>query len=111
MKLPEFVGYLLDPAKLADFYRALGLFPELVDAYGVAIYMVGSTIELDADIHLLSYRETQGRTEIQLEGTACVYVLDVDLASDLLRDSEAAVVTKLDQANRIIHHALYDYRA
>lgn len=97
--------------KLASFYHELGLFPELVDEYGVAIYMVGSTIELDADIRLLSYRETQGRIEIQLAGTEHVYVLDVDIASDLIRDSEAGVVTKLDQANRIIHHALYDYRA
>ena len=111
MKLLEFVDYLLSPAKLAGFYRDLGLFPELVDEYGVAIYMVGSTIDLDADIRLLSYRETRGRTEIHLDGNAYVYVVDVDLASDLIKDSKADVVTKLDQANRIIYHALYDYRA
>jgi hypothetical protein len=108
MKLLEFVDYLVDPDKLANFYRELGLFPELVDEYGVAIYMVGSTIKLDADIRLLSFRETKGRIEIQLDGVAYVYVLEVDLAQDLLSDSEVGVVTKLDQANRIIHYALYD---
>ena len=108
MKLLEFVDYLLDPDKLADFYRELGLFPELVDEYGVAMYMVGKTIELEADIRLLSFRETKGRIEIQLDGLEYVYVLEVDLAHDLLSDSEVGVVTKLDQAKRIIHYALYD---
>lgn len=108
MKLLEFVDYLVDPDKLANLYRELGLFPELVDEYGVAIYMVGSTIELDADIHLLSFRETKGRTEIQLDGIDYVYVLEVDLAQELLSDSEIGVVTKLDQAKQIVHYALYD---
>lgn len=108
MKLLEFVDYLLDPDKLAGFYRELGLFPELVDEYGVDIYMVGATIELDADIRLLSFRETRGRTEVKLDGVDYLYVLEVELARDLLSDSEAGIVTRLDQANRIIHYALYD---
>jgi hypothetical protein len=108
MKLLELVDYLVEPDKLAKLYRELGLFPELVDEYGVAIYMVGSTIELDADIRLLSFRETKGRTEIKLDGLAYVYVLEVDLAQDLLADCEVRVVTKLEQANRLLHYALYD---
>jgi hypothetical protein len=108
MKLLEFVDYLLDPAKLAGFYREQGFSSKAVEEGGITIYMVGSTIKLDADIRLLTIEETEGRTKMQLDGIDYCYVLEVDLASDLIRDSEAGVVTKLDQANRIIHYALYD---
>ncbi|MDO7884341.1 hypothetical protein [Hymenobacter cheonanensis] len=70
--------------------------------------MVGSTIEINANIRLLSFRETHGRTEVQLDGIAYTYVLEVELASDLVTTQEAGVVTKLDKANRLIHYALYD---
>jgi hypothetical protein len=46
--------------------------------------------------------------ELQLEGIDYSYVLEVNLASDFLRDAEADLVTKLDHANRIIQYALYD---
>jgi hypothetical protein len=108
MNLLEFVDYLLDHAKLADLYRRQGLNPAMVEENEVAIYMVGSTITLDAEIRLLTSQQTQDRIEVQLDGIAYVYVLEVDLAIDLLTPAEAGVVTKLDQANRIVHYALYD---
>jgi hypothetical protein len=108
MKLLEFVDYLLDPGKLAGFYRQQGMHPEAVAVGGVTIYMVGTTIDLNADLCLLTLEETGGRTAVRLGGIDYVYVLEVDLAIDLLSDSEAGVVSKLDQANRIIHYALYD---
>jgi hypothetical protein len=69
---------------------------------------VGSTITLDAEIRLLTSQQTQDRIEVQLDGIAYVYVLEVDLAIDLLTTAEAGVVTKLDQANRIVEYAIYD---
>jgi hypothetical protein len=107
MKLLEFVDYLLDPAKLADFYHQQGFGPEVVE-HRLTIYMVGSTIMLDADIRLLTFEETEGFIEVQLNGVDYVYVLEVDLAIDLLMASEPGVVTKLDQANRIVEYAIYD---
>ncbi|TDN38690.1 hypothetical protein E4631_22020 [Hymenobacter sp. UV11] len=107
MNLLDFVDYLLDPVKLADFYRQQGFSPAAVEE-GLTIYLVGSTITLDADIRLLSFEETEGRINIQLAGVNYVYVLEVDLAIDLLRASEPGVVTKLEQANRIVEYAIYD---
>jgi hypothetical protein len=107
MKLLEFVDYLVDPAKLADFYRQQGFDPGTME-HGLTIYMVGSTITVDADIRLLTFEETEGFIEVQLAGVDYVYVLEVDLAIDLLLASEPGVVTKLDQANRILHYAIYD---
>jgi hypothetical protein len=107
MKLLDFVDYLLDPAKLAEFYRHQGFGPEALE-HGLTIYMVGATIMLDADIRLLTFEETQGRIAVQLDGIDYVYVLEVDLAIDLLVASEPGVVTKLDQANRIVQYAIYD---
>jgi hypothetical protein len=107
MKLLEFVDHLLDPAKLAQFYRQQGFGPEAVEER-LTIYMVGSTITVDADIRLLTFEETQGLISVQLDGIDYVYVLEVDLAIDLLLASEPGVVTKLDQANRIVEYAIYD---
>lgn len=107
MKLLDFVDYLLDPVKLAAFYRQQGFGPAAVQE-GLTIYMVGATITLAADIRLLSFEETEGRIDLQLDGVAYVYVLEVDLAIDLLRASEPGVVTKLEQANRIVEYAIYD---
>ena len=107
MNLLDFVDYLLDPVKLAGFYRQQGFGPEAVQE-GLTIYMVGSTITLAAAIRLLSFEETEGRIDIQLDGVAYVYVLEVDLAIDLLRASEPGVVIKLNQANRIVEYAIYD---
>jgi hypothetical protein len=108
MNLLDFVDYLLDPAKLADLYHRQGLSPAAIEENEVAIYMVGSTITLDAEIRLLTSQQTQDRIEVQLDGIAYVYVLEVDLAIDLLTTAEAGVVTKLDQANRIVEYAIYD---
>jgi len=107
MNLLDFVDYLLDSVKLAAFYRQQGFGPEAVEE-GLTIYMVGSTITLAADIRLLTFEETEGRSKIQLNGIDYVYVLEVDLAIDLLRAAEPGVVTKLDQANRIVEYAIYD---
>jgi len=107
MKLLDFVDYLLDPAKLEDFYRQQGFGPEALEQ-GLTIYMVGATITVDADIRLLSFEETQGRMVVQLDGIDYVYVLEVDLAIDLLLASEPGVVTKREQANRIVEYAIYD---
>jgi hypothetical protein len=107
MKLLDFVDYLLDPAKLEDFYRQQGFSPAARE-HGLTIYMVGATITLDANICLLTFEETQGRIEVQLDGVDYVYVLEVDLAIDLLLAAEPGVVTKLDQANRIVQYAIYD---
>lgn len=95
MNLLAFVDYLLDPVKLADFYRQLGFGPAAVEE-GITIYMFGSTITLAADIRLLTFEETEGRVDLQLDGVDYVYVLEVDLAIDLLRASEPGVVTKLE---------------
>jgi hypothetical protein len=83
----------VDSDKLASFYRELGLFPELVDEYGVASYMVGTTMELDAYIRLLSFQATRGQLEIQLDDIEYIYVLRVDLAQDLFSDFEVGIVT------------------
>ena len=107
MNLLDFVDYLLDPVNLADFYRQQGFGREAVEE-GLTIYMVGSTITLDADIRLLTFEETEGRINIQRDGVAYVYVLEVDVAIDLLRALEPGVVTKLDQANRLVEYAIYD---
>jgi hypothetical protein len=107
MKLLDFVDYLLDPAKLEDFYRQQGFSPDARE-HGLTIYMVGATIALDADIRLLTFEETQGLIAVQVDGVNYVYVLEVDLAIDLLLASEPGVVTKLDQANRIVEYAIYD---
>jgi hypothetical protein len=107
MKLPEFVDYLLDPDKLALFYRQQGFSPAAVEE-GVTIYMVGSIIKLDADIRLLTSEETGWRSKVRLDGVDYISVLEVDLAIDLITGFEAGVVTKLDKANRIVHYALYD---
>ncbi len=107
MKLLDFVDYLLDPVKLANFYRQQGFGPETVEE-GLTIYMVSSTITLDADIRLLSFEETEGLIDIQLDGVDYVYVLEVDLALDLLRAAEPGILTKLEQANRIVEYAIYD---
>lgn len=107
MKLLDFVDYLLDPAKLAAFYRQQGFDPEAVE-HGLTIYMVGSTITVDADIRLLTFDETEGLVQVQLDGVDYVYVLEVDLATDLLLASEPGVVTKFEQANRIVEYAIYD---
>jgi hypothetical protein len=108
MKLLDFVDYLLDPAKLADFYRQQGFDPEAVEEEGLTIYMVGSTITVDADIRLLTFEETEGLVEVHLDGVDYIYVLEVDLAIDLLLAPESGVVTKLDQANLIVQYAIYD---
>lgn len=108
MNLLEFVDYLLDPAKLADLYRRQGLNPAIIEENEVAIYLAGSTITLDAEIRLLTSQQTQDRIEVQLDGIAYIYVLEVDLAIDLLTAAEAGSVTKYDQANLIVHYALYD---
>lgn len=107
MNLLDFIDYLLDPPTLADFYRQQGFGSEAVEQ-GLTIYMVGTTITVDADIRLLSFEETQGRMVVQLDGIDYVYVLEVDLAIDLLLASEPGVVTKLEQANRIVEYAIYD---
>lgn len=107
MNLLAFIDYLLAPAKLADLYRQQGFGSEAVEQ-GLTIYMVGTTITVDADIRLLSFDETQGRTVVQLDGVDYIYVLEVDLAIDLLLASEPGVVTKLEQANRIVQYAIYD---
>jgi hypothetical protein len=107
MNLLDFVDYLLDPVKLADFYRQQGFGLEAVQE-GLTLYMVGSTITLDATIRLLTFEETEGRSKIQLNGIDYVYVLEVDVAIDLLRAAEPGVVTKREQANRIVEYALYD---
>jgi hypothetical protein len=107
MKLLDFVDYLLNPAKLADFYRQQGFDPEAIE-HGLTIYMVGATITLDADIRLLTFEETEGLIAVQLDGVGYVYMLEVNLAIDLLLAAEPGVVTKLEQANRIVEYALYD---
>ena len=107
MNLLAFIDYLLAPAKLADLYRQQGFGPEAVEQ-GLTIYIVGTTITVDADIRLLSFDETQGRTVVQLDGVDYIYVLEVDLAIDLLLTPEPGVVTKLEQANRIVQYAVYD---
>jgi hypothetical protein len=107
MKLLEFIDYLLDPAKLADFYHQQSFSPD-ARKHGLTIYIVGATITIDADIRLLTFEESEGLIEVQLDGVDYVYVLEVDLAIDLLMASEPGVVTKLEQANRIIHYAIYD---
>jgi hypothetical protein len=113
MKLLDFVDYLLDPAKLEDFYHQQGFGPTAVEE-GLTIYMVGSIvtvyadIRVDADIRLLTFEETKGLVEVHLDGVDYVYVLEVYLAIDLLLAPESGAVTKLDQANLIVQYALYD---
>jgi hypothetical protein len=107
MNLLDFVDYLLNPSKLAHYYRQQGFDPEALE-HGLTIYMVGSTITVDADIRLLTFEETQGLIAVQLDGVDYIYVLEVDVAIDLLLASEPGVVTKLEQANRIVEYAIYD---
>lgn len=107
MKLLDFVDYLLDAPKLAQFYRQQR-FGLAALAHGLASYRMGATITLDADIRLLTFEETPGRIAVQLDGIAYVDVLEVDLALDLLLAAEPGVVTKLAQANRTVEYALYD---
>jgi hypothetical protein len=107
MKLLDFVDYLLDAPKLSQFYRQQGFGSEALE-HGLTIYMVGATITIDADIRLLTFEETQGLIAVQLDGIDYIYVLEVDLAIDLLLASEPGVVTKLEQANRIVEYAIYD---
>ena len=58
MKLLDFVDYLPEAPKLAQFYRQQRFGPAAL-AHGLASYRMGATITLDVDIRLLTFEETR----------------------------------------------------
>jgi len=103
MNLIELVAQLADPVNLNDFCLRH-------DSSDLTIYME-AVLGLNSAVELFGREETGGMIAFEKNGVKYLYVLEVDLAIDLLASDlelQRKGTTDLDRAKRLLHYAIYD---
>ena len=107
MKLLDFIPYLVDPDKLAAYYRQIGIGEHSVCPL---IYLRDALSE-SADIAVFELEETSDDILFTKNGVDYISLLAVDQAIELIRDEfspKLNAVSHRDIASRIIEYATYD---
>ncbi|RAK66895.1 hypothetical protein DLM85_11845 [Hymenobacter edaphi] len=83
----------------------LGISEEALEDGEVAIYMENS-LNLESEVRLFEAAETDDLLEFQKDGVQYRYMLEANLAAELLEGAKGS--GPLAKAERVLHYAIYD---